>query len=138
MLSCRWGLSTIGRLATRRTTESTKALLSRGVVGATGFEPVTSSVSAKHREPLCQEPFSQVTTDRRGRRETLSFGTPTPPVLDASLHLQRSSSHCRRTFTCIHVSALDPTGELVVRPILRQGGCDGPSRDFATPSLAGQ
>ena len=23
------------------------------LVGATGFEPVTSSVSAKHREPLC-------------------------------------------------------------------------------------
>ena len=45
MLSCRWGLPTTGRLATRRTTECTNALLSRGVVGATGFEPVTSSVS---------------------------------------------------------------------------------------------
>jgi hypothetical protein len=28
-------------------------LVRGGVVGATGFEPVTSSVSAKHREPLC-------------------------------------------------------------------------------------
>jgi hypothetical protein len=42
------------------------------VVGATGFEPVTSSVSAKSREPLCSEPFSQVGSDRRGARETLS------------------------------------------------------------------
>jgi hypothetical protein len=42
-------------------------------VGATGFEPVTSSVSAKHREPLCQEPFSQVTSHRRPGRETLSW-----------------------------------------------------------------
>jgi hypothetical protein len=33
---------------------------------------VTSSVSAKHREPLCSTPFSQVTADRRGGRETLS------------------------------------------------------------------
>jgi hypothetical protein len=41
-------------------------------VGATGFEPVTSSVSAKHKEPLCSTPFSQVTSDRRGGRETLS------------------------------------------------------------------
>jgi hypothetical protein len=42
------------------------------MVGATGFEPVTPSVSAKPREPLCQTPFSQVTADRRGERETLS------------------------------------------------------------------
>ena len=42
------------------------------VVGATGFEPVTPSVSANHREPLCYPPFPQVTSDRRGRRETLS------------------------------------------------------------------
>jgi hypothetical protein len=37
----------------------------RTVVGATGFEPVTPSVSAKPREPLCKAPFSQVTADRR-------------------------------------------------------------------------
>jgi hypothetical protein len=42
------------------------------MVGATGFEPVTSSVSAKSREPLCSEPFSQVGSDRMGARETLS------------------------------------------------------------------
>jgi hypothetical protein len=42
------------------------------VVGATGFEPVTSSVSANHREPLCYPPLSQVAADRRGVRETLS------------------------------------------------------------------
>jgi hypothetical protein len=30
--------------------------LRRFVVGATGLEPVTSSVSAKHREPLCYTP----------------------------------------------------------------------------------
>jgi hypothetical protein len=34
------------------------------MVGATGFEPVTPSVSAKPREPLCSEPFSQVGSDR--------------------------------------------------------------------------
>jgi hypothetical protein len=42
-------------------------------VGATGFEPVTPSVSANHREPLCSTPFSQVGADRRGGRETLSW-----------------------------------------------------------------
>jgi hypothetical protein len=42
------------------------------LVGATGFEPVTSSVSANHREPLCSTPFAQVTSDRRRVRETLS------------------------------------------------------------------
>jgi hypothetical protein len=41
-------------------------------VGATGFEPVTSSVPAKPREPLYYTPFPQVGPDRRGRRETLS------------------------------------------------------------------
>jgi hypothetical protein len=41
-------------------------------VGATEFEPVTSSVSAKPREPLCYPLLSQVASDRRGGRETLS------------------------------------------------------------------
>jgi len=36
-------------------------------MGATGFEPVTSSVSANSREPLCGRPFSQVAPDRKGR-----------------------------------------------------------------------
>ena len=31
------------------------------------FKPVTSSVSAKYREPLCGRPFSQVARDRRCR-----------------------------------------------------------------------
>jgi hypothetical protein len=35
------------------------------LVGATGFEPVTSSVSANNGEPLCQELFSQVAANRR-------------------------------------------------------------------------
>jgi hypothetical protein len=42
------------------------------MVGATGFEPVSSSMSAKPREPLCYTPFSQVSSDHRLRRETLS------------------------------------------------------------------
>jgi hypothetical protein len=47
--------------------------LVRGLmVGATGFEPVTSSVSAKSREPLCGRPFMQVTLDRKGRGKALS------------------------------------------------------------------
>ena len=54
------------------TKASAEALLRLGVVGATGFEPVTSSVSANPREPLCSTPFSQVGSDRRCRRETLS------------------------------------------------------------------
>jgi hypothetical protein len=41
-------------------------------LGATGFGPVTRSVSAKHREPLCYTLFSQVIANRRCRRETLS------------------------------------------------------------------
>jgi hypothetical protein len=41
--------------------------LLRGLmVGATGIEPVTSSVSATHREPLCGRPFRQVTLNRNG------------------------------------------------------------------------
>jgi hypothetical protein len=35
------------------------------LVGATGFEPVTSSVSANNGEPLCSTPFSQVAPDRK-------------------------------------------------------------------------
>jgi hypothetical protein len=42
-------------------------------VGAGGVEPPAPSVSAKHREPLCSAPFSQVGPDRRGGRETLSW-----------------------------------------------------------------
>jgi hypothetical protein len=42
------------------------------LVGATGFEPVTSSVSAKHRKPLCSTPLSQVAANRKCGRETLS------------------------------------------------------------------
>jgi hypothetical protein len=41
-------------------------------VGATGFEPVTPSVSAKPREPLCCASFSQVAADRRCRGYMLS------------------------------------------------------------------
>ena len=37
------------------------------VVGATGFEPVTSSVSVNAGLPLCYPPFSQLTLDRRGQ-----------------------------------------------------------------------
>jgi hypothetical protein len=42
-------------------------LVSVVLVGATGFEPVTSSVSANSGEALCGPPFSQVAVDRRGR-----------------------------------------------------------------------
>jgi hypothetical protein len=48
------------------------ALVRPYMVGATGFEPVTSAGSANHREPLCSAPFSQVRSDRRRARETLS------------------------------------------------------------------
>jgi DNA-binding CsgD family transcriptional regulator len=48
-------------------------LVSAVLVGATGFEPVTSSVSAKYRELLCGRPFSQVAPDRRGRSKVLTW-----------------------------------------------------------------
>jgi hypothetical protein len=53
VLSCRWGPAHYRSPAISGRAGSTKALLSRAVVGATGFEPVTSSVSAKPQEPLC-------------------------------------------------------------------------------------
>ena len=59
-------------LAAERDKAEAFPLVKAYVVGATGFEPVTSSVSAKHREPLCYPPFSQVGSDRRCGRETLS------------------------------------------------------------------
>jgi hypothetical protein len=72
VLSCRWCLPSTDPPAISRTAGPAKALLNRAMVGATGFEPVTPSVSAKHREPLCSTPFPQVGSDRRCRRETLS------------------------------------------------------------------
>jgi hypothetical protein len=54
-------------LTTKRSRAYCGVDLQRCLVGATGFEPVTSSVSANHREPLCGRPFSQVAPDRRGR-----------------------------------------------------------------------
>jgi hypothetical protein len=63
-LSCRWGPGHRRSLSISRTHRSTKALLNRYMVGATGFEPVTSSVSANCREPLCGRPFSQVAVNR--------------------------------------------------------------------------
>jgi len=48
------------------------ALVRQGVVGAGGVEPPSSSVSAKHREPLCSTPLSQVAANRKCGRETLS------------------------------------------------------------------
>jgi hypothetical protein len=63
--AARWPLTDRPRGQHRR---SMKALTcSFYLVGATGFEPVTSSVSAKSREPLCGSPFPQVTRDRKGR-----------------------------------------------------------------------
>jgi hypothetical protein len=43
------------------------------LVGATGFEPVTSSVSANGREALCGSPFPQVATNRKWRSYAFSF-----------------------------------------------------------------
>jgi hypothetical protein len=63
-----------------------KALLIASVVGAGGVEPPSSSVSANHREPLCYPPFSQVASDRRPGRETLSWRPAkrslSPPLAD--------------------------------------------------------
>jgi hypothetical protein len=43
----------------------TRPDLRRFVVGATGFEPVTPSVSVNVGLPLCYPPFPQVVADRR-------------------------------------------------------------------------
>ena len=53
VLSCRWRLRRHLLQGIGCTAGSAKALLNRAMVGATGVEPVTSSVSAKPREPLC-------------------------------------------------------------------------------------
>jgi len=44
----------------------------RGMVGAGGVEPPSSSVSARSREPLCGRPFPQVTLDRKARSKVLT------------------------------------------------------------------
>jgi hypothetical protein len=92
------------------------------LVGATGFEPVTSSVSAKHRKPLCSTPFSQVAANRsaEGKRSVdvqgnALFHNSSSACTGRSLHLQRVIDHCMRAFTCIHRPALISTGDLVVR-----------------------
>ena len=61
----RWRLRCYRPQGIRGAAGSAQALLSSTVVGATGFEPVTSSVSANHRQPLCEAAFSQVTINRR-------------------------------------------------------------------------
>jgi hypothetical protein len=53
-------------------TDAAHVLVKAGVVGATGFEPVTSSVSATPREPLCGRPFLQVVSDRGCRDYVLT------------------------------------------------------------------
>ena len=42
-----------------------KVLARGGVVGTTGFEPVTSSVSANRGEALCSTPLLEVAVNRR-------------------------------------------------------------------------
>jgi len=69
------------------------------MVGAGEVEPPSSSVSAKHREPLCYKPFSQVGSDRRGGRETLSFGPSTLPLPTYST---------RRPTSRVHLSSYEP------------------------------
>jgi hypothetical protein len=63
-----------------------KGLVKATVVGAGGVEPPAPSVSANHREPLCYPPFSQVASDRRPGRETLSWRPAkrslSPPLAD--------------------------------------------------------
>ena len=65
VLSCRWRLRRHLLQGIGCTAGSAKALLNRAMVGATGFEPVTSSVSANRGEALCYPSLSQVASDRR-------------------------------------------------------------------------
>jgi hypothetical protein len=59
----------LSNLANRSTSTDASAfpVVRADVVGATGFEPVTPSVSAKCKEPLCGSLLLQVTLDRKGR-----------------------------------------------------------------------
>jgi hypothetical protein len=59
----------------------------RGMVGAGGVEPPSSSVSAKCKEPLCGRSFLQVAPDRRGRSYMLPWRSVkcSSDVLRASL-----------------------------------------------------
>jgi hypothetical protein len=67
------------------------------LVGATGFEPVTSSVSAKHRKPLCYPPSPQVGSDREaeGKRSLDVKGNALfQPPADGRSPLPHTSSCC--------------------------------------------
>ena len=75
--SCRWRLRRHRTHGGRGTAESLKALLSSTVVGATGFEPVTSFVSANNGEALCYPPLSQVALNRRQFSQVLSWRSVT-------------------------------------------------------------
>jgi hypothetical protein len=59
------------------TKRSAEALLRQGVVGATGFEPVTPSVSANHREPRCYRPFSRSSPTVESEGNALSVSSKT-------------------------------------------------------------
>jgi hypothetical protein len=95
-------------------------------VGATGFEPVASSVSANHREPLCYTPFSQVGPNRRCGWETLSWRPVKRSLSNSNTALcstRRSASSPRQPFhggVHLHVCiSLYPDG--------RSGGSSRPS-----------
>ena len=64
-LSGRWTPTSPPIPSSSEASKSTKALLKADMVGATGFEPVTSSMSANSGEALCYPPFPQVAFNRR-------------------------------------------------------------------------
>ena len=91
--------------AVRRERPTAFPLVRAVLVGATGIEPVTSSVSAKHREALCQEPSSQVAADRRCGRERSGavkgnalFRHSPPPLL----HMLPTSGAHESLYEAIH------------------------------------
>jgi hypothetical protein len=96
VLSCRWRLRRHLLQGIGCTAGSAKALLNKGYGGATGFEPVTSSVSANGGEALCGSPFPQLAADRRRRGYAFSFGVvggrlggSTPPSVGSALAVSR-------------------------------------------------
>ena len=85
-----------------------------------------TSVSAKSWEPLCYTPFSQVVSDRRRGRETLSWRPVTINVLFRHFDSAAAprvapppalTSHCMRAFTCIHASPSTPMAHLAAFPV---------------------
>jgi hypothetical protein len=91
-------LAKIGNRGRRRTaTAEAFPLVRRYVVGATGIEPVTSSVSVRIRSPLCQPGFSQRTVGGAVRRSVSAPSSTASTSPDRSVLMTRACSPIQLT-----------------------------------------